>query len=59
MLLERRLKTAAVVVYEGTLTTAVMAIEAARTETVTSDALTPAADATADLRPLVWLPYVS
>ena len=53
MLLERRLKTAAAVVYEGTLTTAVMAIEAARTETVTSDTLTPAADATADLRPLV------
>ena len=53
MLLERRLETAAAVVYEGTLSTAVMATEAARTEMVTSETLTPAADATADWRPLV------
>ena len=54
MLLERRLETAAGVVYEGTLTTAVMAAQAARTEMVTSDTLTPAADATADWRPLMF-----
>ena len=53
MLLERRLETAAAVVYEGTLSTAVMATEAARTEMVTSGTLTPAADAMADWRPLV------
>ena len=53
MLLERRLETTAAVMLEGTLITAVMATEAARTEMVTSDTLTPAADATADWRPLV------
>eukprot|EP00964_Phaeocystis_antarctica_P110489 scaffold74836_cov50-Phaeocystis_antarctica.AAC.3 len=53
MLLERRLETAAAAMFEGTLITAVMATEAARTEMVTSETLTPAADATADWRPLV------
>ena len=53
MLLERRLETAAAVMSEGTLITAVIATEAARTEMVTADTLTPAADATADWRPLV------
>ena len=53
MLLERRLETAVAVVLEGTLITAVMATEAARTEMVTSGTLTPAADAMADWRPLV------
>ena len=53
MLLERRLETAAAVMLEGTLITAVMATEAARTEMVTSDTPTPAADATADWRALV------
>ena len=51
MLLERRLETAAAVVFEGTLTTAVIATEAARTDMETSDTLTPAADAKADWRP--------
>ena len=54
MLLERRLETAAAVMSEGTLITAVMATEAARTEMVTCDTLTPAADATAD-----WISVVS
>ena len=53
MLLERRLETAEAVMFEGTLITAVMATEAARTEMVTSETLTPAADAKADWRPLV------
>ena len=53
MLLERRLETAAAVMSEGTLITAVIATEAARTEMVTADTLTPAADAMADWRPLV------
>ena len=54
MLLERRLETTAAVMSEGTLITAVMATEAARTEMVTCDTLTPAADATAD-----WISVVS
>jgi hypothetical protein len=53
MLLERRLETAAAVVFEGTLITPVMATEAARTEMLTSDTLTPAANATAAWRSLV------
>ena len=53
MLLARPLETVAAAMFEGTLITAVMATEAARTEMVTSDTLTPAADATAALIPLV------
>ena len=45
------LETAAAVVFEGTLITAVIATEAARTDMETSDTLTPAAEAKADWRP--------
>ena len=53
MLLARPLETVVAAMFEGTLIIAVMATEAARIKMVTSDTLTPAADATAALIPLV------